>query len=72
MPLADSLEPTSSNAITVTKTNSDQVHDTAPDSDQRHEPISQKCNSKQQVASGSTKKHKADFINLSLSKSKYE
>ena len=55
MSSTSSLEPTCSNAITVTETNSDQVHDTEPDSDQSHEPISQEGNSKQQVASSSTK-----------------
>ena len=65
MSSANSLEPNCSNAVIVTETNSDQVHDTEPDSDQSHEPISQKRNSKQLVASSPT-------IDLSLCKNKYE
>ena len=72
MSSADSLEPNYSNAITVTETNSDQAHDTEPDSDQSHESISQEHNSEQQIASSPTKKPKTDFIDLSLSKNKYE
>ena len=72
MPSGNSLEPTYSNAITVTKTNSDQVHDPVPDSDQIHKPISPERNGKQQVNSSSTKRHKTNFINFSLSKNKYE
>ena len=68
MSSASSLEPNCSNAITVTETNSDQVHDTEPDSDQSYEAISQERNSEQQVASSPTKKRKTDFIDLSLSK----
>ena len=71
MSSANSLELTCSNAITVTETNSDQVHDIEPDFDQSHEPISQERNSEQQVGSSSTKKHKTNFINLSLSKKNY-
>ena len=56
MSSANSLEPNCSNAITVTETNSDQVHDTEPDSDQSYEAISQERNSEQQVASSPTKK----------------
>ena len=51
VPTANSLEPTCSSALTVTETNSDQVHDTEPDSDQSHEPILQEPNGKRQVAS---------------------
>ena len=65
MSSANSLEPNCSNAITVTETNSDQVHDTEPDSDQSHEPISQE----QEVQE---KNVKTNFIDLSLSKNKYE
>ena len=72
MSSANSLEPSCSNAITVTETNSDQAHDTEPDSDQSHESISQERNSEQQIASSPTKKPKTDFIDLSLSKNKYE
>ena len=72
MSLANCLESTCSNVITVTETNADQVHDTEPDSDQSYEPISQQHNSEQQVPSSSTKKCKTDFIDLSLSKNKYE
>ena len=69
---ANFLEPTCFNAIAVTETNSDQVHDTEPDSDQSHEPIFQEHKSEQQVTSSSIKKNKTDFINFSLSKNKYE
>ena len=72
MSSANSLEPTCASAITVTGTNSDQVHDTELDSDQINEPISQVCNSKQQAASRSIKKCKTNFIDLSLPKNKYE
>ena len=68
----NSLEPTCSNAITVTETNSDQVHDIEPDSDQSHEPISQERNTKQKVVRSSTEKCKSDFIDPSLSTNKYE
>ena len=55
---ANFLEPTCFNAIAVTETNSDQVHDTEPDSDQSHEPIFQEHKSEQQVTSSSIKKTK--------------
>ena len=72
MSSANSLEPTCSNAITVTETNSDHIHDTEPDSDQSHETTSQERNNKQQVVTSSTKICKSNFIDLSLSKNKYE
>ena len=65
MSLANSHELNCSIAITVSETNSDQIHDTEPDSDQSHEPFSQ-----EQVVQ--QKNVKTNFIDLSLSKNKYE
>ena len=62
MSSATSLETTCSNAITVTETNFDQVHDTEPNSDQSYEPTSQERNSKNHVASSSTKKVKPTLL----------